>query len=279
MTTIFFIHDMWCTARVWDNYRAYFADLGYRTKAVALPQHFTKNQAVHTQGLSLSNYLEAVEEEYLELASQAQDIVIIGHGMGALLAQQLATRVHAKALVLLAPASPAGVGSPVSPTKNVLSQLSFSALLNKSFKPSLSLAKETLFNQLDNERANKYYEQLCFESTQAIKELWLWYADTQANAALEHDKVDCPVMTLIGNKDKLCSARAARKNSRLLRQGRHFHKLIGYGHMLPLEDTSYEVARQIHVWLCWQLGLQNTKAETRINISTAAPTPLKQALA
>jgi|GEM_PF-6320872 len=257
MTTLFFVHGLWATPRIWENYQDYFSNLGYRVICPALPQHFSKNQAQHPAQLSLQNYVDQLEEDYRLVAEESNHIVIVGHGAGCVLSQQLAMRTEPDALILLAPEAAAGLGN-AFPTTRALKDICATPLFwQKGVKPSFKSTREYLFNTMTEKQAQAAYSQMCFESGLALKELWFWYLDTKNRSEIEREKIDCPIMTLAGAKDRYSSARTARRISRHLGQGRHFHRLQKFGHMIPLEDTHFEVAKQMHVWLCWQLGMQS----------------------
>lgn len=269
MTTLFFVHGLWTSPRLWENYQSYFSSLGYRTVAPALPQHFTRNQAQHPSNLGLQDYLDQLEEDYRAIENDAEQIIIIGHAMGCVLAQQLAMRVDPRALILLAPEAPAGIGSAFPPARALIDTAKTPLFWRKGVKPSYSSAREILFNAMDEDQARKAYECLCFESGRALHELWFWYLDPESSAKIEREKIHCPVMTLSGNKDKYSSPRIAKRISRHLGQARFYQRLSGFGHMLPIEDSKFEAARQMHVWLCWQLGLQNQHIHNQASLNTA----------
>lgn len=269
MTTLIFVHGFWTTPRIWEQYQSYFNELGYQTKALALPQHFTRNQAQHPEGLSLVNYLDHLEEEYRAAAGKSKKVVIAGHGMGAVLALQLAMRADPDALLLIAPEVPSSLGTAFPPARALVEACTTPFFWKRGIKPTFRAARELLFNRMDEQQAQKAYEYLCYESGQALHEAWFWYLDPKSAAAIEREKITCPIMTIAGSDDKYCSARVARRLARHLGQGRHFHRLQGYGHMLPMEDDDFTAARQMHVWLCWQLAMQNTGKHQGLNTATA----------
>lgn len=254
MPPLFFVHGMWSSARIWDEFRAYYQALGYRCHAPSLPEHFTANQAQNVARLGLSDYLASLEAAYQEIGEPA---VIIGHSMGALLAQQLAGKVAPKALVLLAPAPSAGVSLfHHDACRTLLKPLATPLFWRKGFKPGLSAARFGLFNGIPETRHNKLYDQLCFESGQALFEIALWYLDRQHASKVSPESVRCPVLTLAGSEDRLTPSSACKRVSEQFTGTSHFHTLTGAGHWLPKAEQWQGIARQIHVWLCWQQGLQ-----------------------
>src|SRR3990172_11652291 len=107
--TLFLIHGMWGGPWYWENYKRVFERQGYKCIAATLPFHDTAPEEAPDPRLgtsSLLDYAAAMEQEIRPIGLKP---VIIGHSMGGLLAQILGSRGLAKALVLLAPSSPAGI--------------------------------------------------------------------------------------------------------------------------------------------------------------------------
>ena len=107
--TIFLIHGMWGGPWYWENYKHVFEQQGYRCVAATLPFHDMAPDDVPDPRLgtcSLLDYAAAMEQEIRRMGLKP---IVVGHSMGGLLAQILGSRGLAKALVLLSPASPAGI--------------------------------------------------------------------------------------------------------------------------------------------------------------------------
>ncbi|MDX1453564.1 MAG: alpha/beta hydrolase [Oleiphilaceae bacterium] len=254
MAPLFFIHGMLSSARIWDDFRDYFQGLGYRCHAPSLPQHFTANQASDVAGLSLKDYRHSLESAYRQLDEAP---VLIGHSMGALLAQQLASQKRPKAMILLAPAPSAGVTLfHQDACRTLLKPLSTPMYWRKGFKPSLSAASFGLFNGIPQEQHAHLYDQLCYESGKSLFEIAMWYLDRNQEARVDAELIDCPVLTLVGDEDRLTSVSSCKRISEQFSGTSHFHSLSGAGHWLPKAANWQSIARQIHVWLCWQQGLQ-----------------------
>src|SRR5438445_4111360 len=107
--TIFMIHGMWGGPWYWENYRRVFEAQGYRCIATTLPYHDMDPQGVPDPRLGTASLLDYVDALALEIAQLDEKPIVMGHSLGGLLAQMLAARGLAKALVLLTPAAPAGV--------------------------------------------------------------------------------------------------------------------------------------------------------------------------
>lgn len=257
MSAVFFIHGMWSTPRAWEQYEQFFQELGYRTYTPALLQHFTHNQAEQVAGLSLKDYVAQLEKDYLACDEKP---IIIGHSMGGLLAQQLAERVNPPALVLLAPAPNFGMMSlNPSPVRTMMTQLVSPLFWKRGLKPTSEAARYGIYNCLPKAEQDKQIEQLCYESGQVIREIACWFTDPKRSALVNPSRVQCPVLTLAGKKDRITPAPACKKVSQMY-DNSHFHMLSNHAHMLNCEPGWEAIAKQIHVWLCWQLGHQGRQA-------------------
>jgi pimeloyl-ACP methyl ester carboxylesterase len=107
--TIVMIHGMWGGGWYWNNYVRYFEARGYRCIAPTLRYHDVDpdwDPHPHLGTTSLIDYVDNLENETADLKDPP---ILMGHSMGGLLALMLASRIQAKALVLLAPASPYGI--------------------------------------------------------------------------------------------------------------------------------------------------------------------------
>ncbi|MBD3225902.1 MAG: alpha/beta fold hydrolase, partial [Caldithrix sp.] len=107
--TIFMIHAMcggeWC----WEHYIPFFEEKGYRCIATRLRHHnrrLINNPPSELARTGLLDYAADLEQEIMQLNKKP---ILMGHSLGGLLAQILASRGLGKALVLLAPAWPAGI--------------------------------------------------------------------------------------------------------------------------------------------------------------------------
>jgi pimeloyl-ACP methyl ester carboxylesterase len=87
---------------LWERYLGYFAQRGWEGHALNLRAHFWSETA-DLEELDLDSYVADAEAAMMALGRPA---VVIGHGMGALLAMIAAQRQPVQGLVLLSPALP-----------------------------------------------------------------------------------------------------------------------------------------------------------------------------
>jgi pimeloyl-ACP methyl ester carboxylesterase len=99
---LFLLHGELGGSWLWERYLLYFAQRGWEGHALNLRAHFWSDNADFEQ-LDFDSYLD---DAAAGLDALGRPPVVIGHGMGALLAMKLAERREVHGLVLLSPALP-----------------------------------------------------------------------------------------------------------------------------------------------------------------------------
>ena len=94
---LLFVHGELAGSWVWERYLGYFATRGWEGHALNLRNHFWSETADPTT-LSFDTYTEDV---VATLGRFGSDVVVVGHGMGGLLALKAAERMPISGLVLI----------------------------------------------------------------------------------------------------------------------------------------------------------------------------------
>ncbi|TLD44956.1 MAG: Non-heme chloroperoxidase [Accumulibacter sp.] len=103
---LLFLHGGYVDSRCWlPNFLPYFASRGYDCHAADLPGHGRSEGRECLDRLGLDDYLADITPVVEGLDSRP---VVIGHSMGALLAERLLERSLAEAAVLISPVPPNG---------------------------------------------------------------------------------------------------------------------------------------------------------------------------
>jgi len=108
---LLFVHGELAGSWLWERYLAFFASRGWEGHALNLRNHFW-SQSADPATLSFESYTEDVAAGLDRLGP---DVVVVGHGMGALLALKAAERHRPVGLILLSPEPPAGLRPEVRP--------------------------------------------------------------------------------------------------------------------------------------------------------------------
>lgn len=245
---VLLLHDAWCTAANWERTIAVLSPRGYRCFAPTLPAHeATADQPLRVRGVGLAEYrqavLSAVRAQHWEQAP-----IVIGHSLGALLAQQLAAELRPLALVLLAPLAPAGI-SAISPLRlaALLPWLS-AGLRGGAYRPGFETASQRLFNSVAVERRRGLHESLVHESGRCALQLGLLPLFGARTAAVDTAGISCPVYIVSGGRDRLVSSALVRRLAQHYRGAtlRHYPER---GHWLIDDDETEEMLHGLCSWL------------------------------
>ena len=234
----------WC----FDRFRGVFESLGWTCHAPDLIGH-GKDLAdadAKLAGVGMADYRTELTEF---LKTFAAPPVLLGHSMGAVLAQQLATAGFARALVLVSPAPRAGI-LPATDSERQLDQdlMTIAAFWKTVIQPDFNLACVYSLNRVPKEQQRSVFDRFGPESGQAYFELFFWMFDKTGATAVDTPKVRCPVLCLSGTDDNLVSLPTARATALSYRNA-PFWEEAGHGHMLPVEPGAEDIARRIADWI------------------------------
>lgn len=107
---LYYLHGELGGSWLWERYLRYFAQRGWEGHALNLRAHFW-SQTADVEELSFDTYLEDAMAGFEALERPA---VVVGHGLGGLLAMKVAESHEIDALILISPAIPAPL-RPVPP--------------------------------------------------------------------------------------------------------------------------------------------------------------------
>lgn len=108
---LYLLHGELTGSWLWERYLSYFAQRGWEGHALNLRAHFWSDTA-DLATLDLASYVADAEAGLAALGRQA---VVIGHGLGALLALKVAEGMGAAGLVLISPALPRPIAPQAPP--------------------------------------------------------------------------------------------------------------------------------------------------------------------
>lgn len=187
-------HGAWCFA---ENWLPAAAQRGYPAYAVSLRGHGGSGGARHLRSTLTRDYVHDVLQAITELPEPP---VLIGHSMGAIVAQLVAERYPVRGLVLLTPAPlHSAVGDLLSIARDRPADLA-RAVLGRT----LSMEPDILFRQLDPQTARRYSDRTGAESPLVQWELL---------AARSIGPVDCPVLVVGTPDDRLVRPEDVRRTA------------------------------------------------------------------
>jgi non-heme chloroperoxidase len=247
--TIFMIHGMWGGGWYWDKFQSYFENLGYRCIAPYLRHHNIKPDDPPPPGLARTSLLDYAEDLEDQIKGLDEKPIIMGHSMGGLLAQILASRQLAKAAVLITPASPAGV---LSITGSVLK--SFSEVLfrwgfwKKPHKISYEKAVYAMMEKLTIEERRYVYDRCVWESGRAATEIGFWFLGVKG-AQVNSSKLTCPLLIISCSEDNITPSKVVRKLAKRYKPSYTYLEIGGHAHYVIREPGWEKIASYVHTWL------------------------------
>jgi pimeloyl-ACP methyl ester carboxylesterase len=241
---IFMVHGMWVGGWCWNNYKNYFENKGYQCITPTLPFHdVDPNMLPHSQ-LGTTSLLDYVAYLEMEIKKLDKTPIVIGHSMGGLLAQILASRGLSKACVLLAPGSPSDVFALEYIAVKSVSEIMFKwGFWRKPIRLSFEKAVYSMFNLMPLEEQRNIYNRMVSESGKALAEIAFGLKASE----VDEKKIKCPLLVISGKKDRITPAKVVKKvaekyNATYKEFKNHAHYVIG-------EPGWEEIAEYIYNWI------------------------------
>jgi len=243
------IHGAFCGPWAFDEFRLPFEDAGFSVHAPALRHHeHGQNPPPALGHTSLLDYAEDLAQFAAKLPEQP---VLVGHSLGGLLAQMLAARGLARALVLLAPSAPWGV-LPSTIFELASSQTLFFAhgdYRGSVIRPSYHIAAAHSLDRLDDSERSAAFARFVPESGQATFEVMHWSFDARRASRVAARGVACPVLCLAGSDDRINPPSTVRRIAQRYDGLATFEELSGMSHWLIGEPGWSDIARRAVKWV------------------------------
>ena len=248
--TIFMIHGMWGGPWYWENYKSLFEKEGYACVTTTLRFHDMNPKDVPDPRLgttSLLDYAEDLEQEIRQLSVKP---IVMGHSMGELLAQILGSRGLAKALVLLTPASPAGVMA-LTPSviKSFWSMQTTWGFWKKPMRQTFNEAVYSMLHLLPPNKQKESYDKFVYESGRAAFEIGYWLLESKKASRVSESKVTCPVLVVAGAEDRITPASVVRQVARKYKAVSTYKEFDNHAHWVVAEPGWQEIAEFVKDWL------------------------------
>ena len=200
---LFFIHGMWGTPAHWGGMRAYFEARGHATYAPCLPWHDVDPRAPappQLAGISVSDYVSFLIDQ---LAGIGGPVVLVGHSMGAMLAQLVAERVQPSALILLSPGPTAETGAlAISPLRTTSGVTTKAGWWKKPTKIDRDRALWGIYNEVPADVANREVDALVWDSGRVLFQMAMPWADPAHGTRLDYGRLRMPALVVVGDQDR-----------------------------------------------------------------------------
>ena len=261
--TIVMIHGMWGGDWCWDHYKPYFEYHGYQCITPILRYHEMDPSAEpdpRMGSVSLRDYADDLEKQIRKLEVP---VILMGHSMGGLLAQILASRGLAEAAVLLTPAAPYGLfGITPSVLRSFWSTLTHWNFWKKPGRQTFKEASYSTLGVLPPDMKQKEFDKFVYESGRAVFEIGFWPLDSTKASMVDESKITCPVLIIAGVEDKITPASVIRKIAAKYKEVAVYKEFENHGHAVLSEPGWEEIADFTSNWLKKVLSAKKFEVET-----------------
>lgn len=234
--TVVAVHGVWVGAHVWAQVGTYLAAHGYDTYAVWLRHHEPGGEYRRLDGLGLHDYAADVAAA----VSEVDRPVLVGHSMGGLLAQMVATRTTLVGVALLASAPPRGI--PAIPHRSLVGP-GLCHGLGSVFKSRFMhpFGDDAFLRHLSPDQQADLMARRVPEPRRVGWQLTFW------PPAVEAAHVRCPVFVAGGTDDPVIRPWVTRQVAGRYRVVPALYQ--GSGHMLNLEPGWQSIADDLRHWI------------------------------
>jgi pimeloyl-ACP methyl ester carboxylesterase len=239
------IHGAFCGGWAFEHFRRPFEARGHTVLAPDLPGHEPAPHRGSVAGLSMSDYAADVAGRIADLDAAP---IVVGHSLGGLVAQMLATRRKIAGLVLLAPSAPWGVaGSTPEEAASAVSLYALGPYWSLPVDPSTSAARHYMLDRVPRGERSAIYARMTPESGRALFETLNWWLDPFATTLVPAGAVRVPVLGVVGETDAVNPPPTVRAT--VERLGGEFHVLPKASHWLPGEPGWEDLAQLCLDWI------------------------------
>lgn len=251
---------MWSHAEVLAPLRQRFEERGHDVHVPTLPGHDPEDPWEPEQigNTSITEYFEFLTG-YIRSLQLNSPPVLVGHSMGGLLAQMIASAHETGPVVLFNSAGPAGVNH-INPTaaRATLNVLTTPFFWKKPHKPSFSRACYGLLNQMEPHLSEEVYSQLVPESGRAMFELVFWFLDGKKVTRIDSDRIKAPMLIVHGERDRITPTSVARALQRLY-PGAEVHSYADHGHWICHEPFATNTIDRLIDWIETHANSRSTR--------------------
>ncbi|MBC7978085.1 MAG: alpha/beta fold hydrolase [Myxococcales bacterium] len=204
---ILLLHGIFAAAWVFEFAQRWFSARGYASYALDLRGRGASTPVADVGRVPAVAYVEDALAA-AQAVSQRHGVapILIGHSMGGLLAQKVAERGLARALVLLCSAPPRGIPvlGRVLLSKMIMPRYLVPLLLSRPLMPTRADADAMILNAVLPDDRAAIFTKLAPDSGRAARELAF------GGVRVDAGHVRCPVLSIVGLEDRFVPPRAGR---------------------------------------------------------------------
>ncbi|MBX7434906.1 alpha/beta hydrolase [Mycobacterium sp. Y57] len=232
------------------NFGRFFADLGWRCLSPPYRHHddaVSGDGADLLAGVGIADYVDDIAAVVSTLDTSP---VIVGHSLGGVIAQKLAARGQARAIVLLNGSVNWGI-LPTTDAERALAKALMSAgpFWETTLLPDFDTMSTYGLNMLGPAGQRRVFDRLGPESGRVMFELFFWMFDENQTTRIDYRNVTCPVLMVSGSEDLAIPPSTSRAIAQRHGSLATFHEADGFGHYLTLEPNWRQIAELCARWM------------------------------
>ena len=236
----------WCL----ENFTTFLQARGWTCHAPALRYHDQDPKADANPALAKTSIEDYTDDLAAFVGTLDARPIVLGHAIGAVIAQKLAAQGLAQAIVLINSNVPWGVLPSTDDERAVAKGLmEAGSFWNTAMRVEFDLIAPYAFNKLDPSQQHAVFDRLGPESGTAIFEIFFWMFDDRRAVAVDFGKVTCPVLVLSGAEDRAVPPVTARKIAEKYGAWAEFHEIPGHAHFMFLEPGWERIAELCAEWM------------------------------
>lgn len=235
---IILIHGTWCNGGNWGEFATELERRGYTVHTPSYRYHGKPGDIDvwgNAQKVAKLGLLDYVADLAALVDTLDSPPIVIGHSVGALLAQLLGARRQTKGLVLLGPAPAAGMFSLYPSAVRLWARYMPEWLMGKPMYPvSWGPWQKLVCNAQPEDISAAYYATLCAESGTAYREMIFWFFDLKRASRVDYAAVNAPVLVIGGSEDKCTPPGMCSGTARNYGKSGRYVELKGSDHMMTV---------------------------------------------
>ncbi|BBM02652.1 carboxylesterase [Microbulbifer sp. GL-2] len=233
-----------------ENFHKYFEQKGFTCHSPAYRHHDIKHSEEKRNPLIGTSIRDYVRDTVNFVKNLNKKPILVGHSLGGVIAQKIAAKGLAKAIVLLNGSINWGI-LPTTDQECVLGRtlMTSGKFWESVLLPDFEIMARFGLNKLNTKDQHKAFDQLGPESGKVFFELFFWIFDENKTTKVEYEKIMCPVLMVSGSDDF-----AIPPSTSYLIAKQHYSKTTfyiaeGYGHYLMLEPNWLRIAEFCKNWI------------------------------
>jgi len=204
---VLLVHGMWSDENTLHEVHQAFSEQGYEVQSLRLPGHCPKQE--HTPAskarLARTRLQDYVDHVVARVRAMPRAPILVGHSMGALLAQLTAARVPCERLILLSSAAPAGIfGLSWSAIRTLGRNMLRFPLWTSVTELKLANIQYGVANAQSLAVQQEILAGCTYESGMATFQITLGsFMPKRAFSRVDTDRIQCPVLIIGGTADRI----------------------------------------------------------------------------